>query len=88
MKYRSCVVNVHLKCFKSVVDLALGDEEKERDIPETHYVELSNCPCDLTPDACDINCCCDDGDNVGIIVFSSGLTYLAVTSNIRKMYVK
>ena len=37
----------------------LDDVENERDLPKPEYVELSDCPCDVTHDGCDVDCCCD-----------------------------
>ena len=48
-----------LQEFALLLFAAPSDEEDERNIDEPHYVELSDCPCDLTKRGCDRDCCCD-----------------------------
>ena len=38
---------------------AAENAEKERSIMDPAYVPLAPCPCDMTENLCDMNCCCD-----------------------------
>ncbi|XP_033748286.1 cell wall protein DAN4-like isoform X2 [Pecten maximus] len=48
--------NVTLDWSKATAKTAVNDERKYQN---PAYVDAAPCPCDLTFDICDINCCCD-----------------------------
>ena len=56
---------------------AVSDALKERTLTEPAYVPLSPCPCDMTENSCDVNCCCDEVC-VMIVAFGSSLMNLFI----------
>ena len=43
------------------------DIEEETEIINPAWVEISPCPCDMTFEACDVDCCCDEVTNFTLL---------------------
>jgi len=39
--------------------VAMSNQSDVNKISNPPYVNAAPCPCDVTPGACDVNCCCD-----------------------------